>query len=1216
MRSVHHARFVVEPLERRQLLAAVNLNLGALQGRAFEQGSVDGPTQDTYHLTLNQAGRIDVQVSRLLFGKAKIIIQQDGGGSVATGFSSQDQRLTFDAFDAGTFAVKVDAPSSQQGDRTFYTLEITTDFAAGALVSGSSVNIAADTGRNFGQLLVGNTTFRDFIGFFDTTNHAAKDVFDTTFFDLPARGFLDLTLDQLTSDTADIFAEIKATARIFRDSNGDGQLDGSEVIDTVSATPGQSGSIIPHAYDPGHYAVVVSPKLSTNVSAGGSNYRLQLDYSVFDNAFNTLKQANLVGALGATPKTFTDFISSQDTIDIYQITTPAGGPFLFDAKLSGFSGADLDLDLTRDINNNGQIDISNGEILTFSQNRGAFEEHIARLLDPNLTFFLRVKRFFGQSNYTLTMSSTNQDHFGNTLATAPNIGELVGRRRITELVSATDTDDIIKFNTSTSGTIAASFPATTAGTNADLQLVQDLNNDKEIQANEVLAVGGNAGSAGESISRVSAAGTYFIVIHRVTGTPAYDLTFSLDTAGSATDKARTLGAGGTIEFVGRADATDIFKIAIAAPVQFNVFISLLEAPVQLSIAVDTNNNGKIDTGETAFSTIVTDFSGRFPLTIKTGTRIFVTIASSNGSEANYGIVPATAPIDAGGNTLADAGLAVTADAFGISASTFHDFVGEGSVDPLDDFTDFYRARFLSGGPFEFTANLTQLTGDANLQLLFDANNNHVVDSGEVLLTQSHTGTTPEQFTFTVVNPGNYYVKVFRVSGQVNYTLALAVTSADRAGNSLERAKDLGNLTGTLTAADLLSRIDSTDIFRFTVASAGELSVHLSATPAGALPLMEIIRDINGDNEVGSGEIIASAFFTGDTLNGVVLPVAGSYFIAFETDGVDVNYSALLTFSPQTPFHGTPFIISGTGNGTKIEMEDFDRGGPGVAYLDATASNNDGSARNTDQVDVKVANEGGFRVTDTAVGEFLEYTIAVDVSGNYDFEFRVASPDPGGSSHVEIDGVNVTGTVNVPNTGNVQTFTTVTKPNIFLVAGPHIMRLAFDSITGGTSQFAGTYNFIRIKPTPVSTGTFALQPPTSTAKVGEATTLTLQWTVPSGSWHLLKAVQLRLIDDDGTVLWLKFDEASGTFSLFNENSGKFGPAKSPGKGKLSSKFASVDLSASAIQGAGPLASSVALSFRITFKKHAGGRTFRVEAAASDDLGHDQPFMPAGTIVVGG
>src|SRR5439155_9936238 len=239
-----------------------------------------------------------------------------------------------------------------------------------------------------------------------------------------------------------------------------------------------------------------------------------------------------VGALGASPQTFTDFLSGQDTIDIYKITTPAGGPFLFDAKLSGFSGADLDLDLTRDINNNGQIDIPNGEILTFSQNRGLFDEHIARLLDPNLTFFLRVKRFFGQSNYTLTMSSTNQDPFGNTLATAANIGELRGRQQASDLVSSNDPDDIIKFSIAVAGTIAASLSQTAPGTNADLQLVQDLNNDKQIQTNEVLAASSNAGPSAESISRVSARGTYFLVVHRVAGAPEYNLTLTLETAGS------------------------------------------------------------------------------------------------------------------------------------------------------------------------------------------------------------------------------------------------------------------------------------------------------------------------------------------------------------------------------------------------------------------------------------------------------------------------------------------------------------------------------------------------------------------------------------------------------------------------------------------------------------------------------------------------------------
>jgi carbohydrate binding protein with CBM35 domain/carbohydrate binding protein with CBM6 domain len=54
-------------------------------------------------------------------------------------------------------------------------------------------------------------------------------------------------------------------------------------------------------------------------------------------------------------------------------------------------------------------------------------------------------------------------------------------------------------------------------------------------------------------------------------------------------------------------------------------------------------------------------------------------------------------------------------------------------------------------------------------------------------------------------------------------------------------------------------------------------------------------------------------------------------------------------------------------------------------------------------------------------------------------------------------VNVTGPLSVPNTGGYQTWTTISKSGLNLAAGPHVLRVVFDSaVTGGTA--AGNFNF--------------------------------------------------------------------------------------------------------------------------------------------------------------
>src|SRR5205823_699024 len=77
------------------------------------------------------------------------------------------------------------------------------------------------------------------------------------------------------------------------------------------------------------------------------------------------------------------------------------------------------------------------------------------------------------------------------------------------------------------------------------------------------------------------------------------------------------------------------------------------------------------------------------------------------------------------------------------------------------------------------------------------------------------------------------------------------------------------------------------------------------------------------------------------------------------------------------------------------------------------------------------------------GEWLEYTISVAQTGTYRLEAAVSSELATSRWHAEIDGVNVTGSVAVPNTGWWGTFQWVGVGGIRLAAGQHILRLYAD-----------------------------------------------------------------------------------------------------------------------------------------------------------------------------
>jgi beta-glucanase (GH16 family) len=138
---------------------------------------------------------------------------------------------------------------------------------------------------------------------------------------------------------------------------------------------------------------------------------------------------------------------------------------------------------------------------------------------------------------------------------------------------------------------------------------------------------------------------------------------------------------------------------------------------------------------------------------------------------------------------------------------------------------------------------------------------------------------------------------------------------------------------------------------------------------------------------------------------------------------------------QAPYLGTPFAFPG-----RIETEDFDAGGEGVAYHDTDAGNNGGQYRTAEDVDIEECTDagGGYNVGWVAANEYLEYTVTVPAAGDYTFYTRVASLSSGGSFFLAFDGTDRTGPITVPVTGGWQTWTTVSA-TATLPAGTQRMR---------------------------------------------------------------------------------------------------------------------------------------------------------------------------------
>jgi hypothetical protein len=135
-----------------------------------------------------------------------------------------------------------------------------------------------------------------------------------------------------------------------------------------------------------------------------------------------------------------------------------------------------------------------------------------------------------------------------------------------------------------------------------------------------------------------------------------------------------------------------------------------------------------------------------------------------------------------------------------------------------------------------------------------------------------------------------------------------------------------------------------------------------------------------------------------------------------------------------PYRSTPLALPGV-----LQAEDFDRGGESVAYHDNTVGNTGGRYRTGEGVDLETCSEGGFNLAFVEPGEWIDYTVEVTQGpGDYLLTTRVATPNTGGTFHIEFSGMDVTGRLAVPRTGGWQTWTNLTT-TVKLRPGIQVMR---------------------------------------------------------------------------------------------------------------------------------------------------------------------------------
>ncbi|MCB4807953.1 alginate lyase family protein [Tamlana sp. 62-3] len=159
----------------------------------------------------------------------------------------------------------------------------------------------------------------------------------------------------------------------------------------------------------------------------------------------------------------------------------------------------------------------------------------------------------------------------------------------------------------------------------------------------------------------------------------------------------------------------------------------------------------------------------------------------------------------------------------------------------------------------------------------------------------------------------------------------------------------------------------------------------------------------------------------------------------------------------------------------IEAENFDYfvlDGQDRTYSDNSSTNEGGAYRTDESVDVKVASEGGYCVTNIEAGEYLTYTINVPANGTYNLGIRYASANVNGNIKFNLDGEDVTEDVPVPHGGSNSTGLTDWKDfqvasEVHLTKGVKALKLMFSGASSAFELNNFSISLVEADPDPVN-----------------------------------------------------------------------------------------------------------------------------------------------------
>ena len=601
----------------------------------------------------------------------------------------------------------------------------------------------------------------------------------------------------------------------------------------------------------------------------------------FTTAFN-------VGSLnGAT--TFDDAVGPADTTDIYRFEMPRAGQFF--GRIRAFS-AKAEVALVQEqIDPDGTVHDVFVDAVTATQDGpdAGFDsgDLPGRILQAG-NYFLVVTALGGSTPYLIRMTA---DYAGTTMSAARDVGSATDatfRDFVGQFPSPSLNDpfDFYKVKLDAAGRFSANLAldSTQADTfAAHLQLIRDANGNGAIDAGDSLATTTSGTTA--TINADLAAGTYFVRVVSDLNFSNYSLHVNADYAGATPATTRATGVldvgKGFNDYLDAAtDPVDQYRFSVNATRPLRLAVAESNGGTStIALYRDANGNGIADPGELRISTSAASFNNLLT-TVQAGNYLVrVTAAAGRGTYQMF----AEAKPDLAGNTLATA-----PDLKAVNGRTDQaDYVS--SVDPVD----FYKFTASAAGTISARV-VPELNGDVDLALIRDANNNGKVDANEVLAASTLNGSQFDQVRKSVA-AGTYFVRVtFKPAAEISqYSLTIAT---DYAGETTATARNVGALAGTKTFDDWASGpfggviSDTSDLYKFTLASAKTLTAKTTGTLSGEDLDLELYSDKNHDGVLTANERVAVSKHADSPSEQIVKALsAGTYFARVVGVNGETNY---------------------------------------------------------------------------------------------------------------------------------------------------------------------------------------------------------------------------------------------------------------------------------------------------------------------------------------